>query len=162
MRNKAIITKTVLANSYIDNFFFYSKPSDIIINTSIDLIVLSCMSDDFQVLDSELRKYYHVRKDHWAKNGNYRRRRVYENNTGTIGLFYQTKEPYIPSFRIHLHQPTKEIMEQFSFLFMSVDIFPLVSKIELALDFYSNSSLFLKELLDQHLFLKYQRSKSKK
>jgi hypothetical protein len=87
MKNK-VITDTGLANSYIDNFYFYSKLSEIKINTSIDLIVLSCMCDDFQALGNELRKYYDSQEGPWLPEGKFQRKTIYLNDTDTIDLLH--------------------------------------------------------------------------
>jgi hypothetical protein len=65
-------------------------------------------------------------------------------------------------FLFYLHQPSRPVMYQFHAVFRRLGLFPLIKKIELAWDFYVNNVWGFQEMIEQHLFLKHQRSPSKK
>jgi len=92
--------------------------------------------------------------------------RVYKNHTGTIDLFYlQVMNGKFTKFQflMKLHQPGNEMMSTVDAIFKSLGISPIISKIELAWDFFTSNTdcaFELKEFLERHLFLKYQRNSS--
>jgi hypothetical protein len=152
------------ANSYTQYLYLYSKDTDLNVKTSIDLIVLSCEESEFKLLDEEFKKYYKVNTDHALYEGNFKRRRVYENSAGKVDLLYRSKRFggrfYKPMFLIYLHQPSRSVICQLHSIFKKLGIVPLVKKIELAWDFYIINVWGFQGVIEQHLFLKYQRSPS--
>ncbi|MFH0813082.1 MAG: hypothetical protein V2A69_09635 [Pseudomonadota bacterium] len=163
MGKKTIGLKADRRNSYIENDYFPFDLSEITIKTSIDVIILSCLTTDFTTLDNELKQFYRVFKDHRLTRGIYTRKRVYQSPPDTIDLFYAPKINLIrPQFFIALHQPHPEIMQRINSIFIKLSISPKISKIELAWDFYVINIWGFKEFLERHLFLKYQRNSARK
>lgn len=166
MKTKKYINDRLWANSYIEFSYFYPKLTEINVKTTIDLIVLSCEETDFKLLDEQLQKYYKVQTDHGLPEGNFKRKKVYMNSSGTIDLMYRSKrfdgKFYKPMFLFYLHQPSRSVMYQLDAVFKKLGIFPLVKKIELAWDFYVNNVWGFQEMIEQHLFLRHQRNPSRK
>jgi hypothetical protein len=154
------------ANNYKDDFYFTLKLPDFDIKTSVDLINLSGIRTKFSMLDNAMKEHLKVQQDYPLSKGNFRRKRVYENHTGTVDLFHQpvTGIKYMPyQFLMYLHQPNTEMITLIDRIFKSLGISPLISKIELAWDFYTSTTpgaYVLKEYFERHLFLKYQKSPS--
>jgi hypothetical protein len=156
------------ANNYIGDFYFPLKIPDFDIKTSVDLIILSGIRAKFSMLDNAMKKHFKVQQDYRSPNVNFRRERVYKNHTGSIRLLYDPvkNNNYMPyQFLMYLRQPNTEMITLIVRIFRSLGISPLISKIELAWDFYSSTTpgaYMLKEYIERHLFLKYQKSPSRK
>jgi hypothetical protein len=164
MHNKKSIAGGGGANSNIDNVYFSSQLTNIKVKTSIDLIILSLKETHFDTLITQLLKHYREDSDNYVHKGNFRRKKVFKNNTDRMSLFYQSKEYnvdfYIPRVLLYLHQPTKHMMDQLHSIFVGSGISPKITKLELAWDFYTEDVWSFKEWIEQHLFLKYQRKPS--
>jgi hypothetical protein len=120
---------------------------------------------DFKLVDKEMKKHFSVPSGYRITVGKFARKKIYENDHGTIDLLYKPKanDAYMKfNFLFILHQPNYEMMTQLDYIFRRSGIYPLVSKIELAWDFSCVSVWDLLEFLRRHLFLKYQRNPAKR
>jgi hypothetical protein len=165
MRKSITPIESAVANSYIENLNFFFDLTEITINTTIDLIKLSATGCNFTLIDKEMRNHFKVCSGYRLPAGKFERKIIYGNDHGTIDLFYKpkAKNAYMRyRFLFLLHQPNREMMAQLDYIFRRLGIYPLVSKIELAWDFYGVSVWCLMEFLRRHLFLKYQRSPAKR
>jgi len=165
MERKASTRKWIDPISYIENNYFSIEPGELTINTTLDLIILSARGIDLNLIHKKLKKYFKRVNNHWLSKGNFKRKSTYENDHGTFDLIYNPKSTSVymeGRFLVILHQPNTEMMGLLDQAFKETSIFPIVNKMELAWDFYGLSVWYLQEFLEQHLFLKYQRSPSRK
>jgi len=58
MKRKASTRKRADPNSYIENIYFSLEPSEITINTTLDLIILSAKGFDLNLIHKKLKKYF--------------------------------------------------------------------------------------------------------
>ncbi|CAB5110462.1 hypothetical protein D3OALGA1CA_1993 [Olavius algarvensis associated proteobacterium Delta 3] len=146
------------------NFIFFFDHKKINIKTSVDAIHLiafrHCPSKFMDILN---RRYNVIRNVRIKKD--YKRERKYATESGNIRLIYKLRSANYgnpSSFQLYLHQPSTISMNNLSNLFAANGINPIVSHLELAWDFFLDGQglSFLKEYLENHVFLKYQRSHS--
>ena len=82
--------------------------------------------------------------------------RDYTNGVCKLSVFYKPKKQLgSTKILIHLHQPSEELCNSLTSIFLRIGLEPKMSKIDLAWDFYaSNTRLFREDFLASHLFLK--------
>lgn len=151
------------ADSYVHYDYFPIDISDIIINTSIDRIVLSS-TQSIDNLHRELVKHFKVKSEYNLKKGNFKRKRIYINSSSNIDLLYKPIEKpfFVTKFLLTLYQPGKDIISLFNHVFNKLFIQTKIKTIEFAWDFYGCNVWLLQEFLERHLFLKYQRKPSRR
>jgi len=155
----------ISAYSNVHNNYFSFDLYEIITVTSVDLLVLSNIPDDVLGIDKELGKYNFSVMEYQISDNNFKRRRVYKKNASEVFDII-----FMPFFHrrwfdkpvMTLYQPTPDLMHLISSIFMELDIAPIINKIELAWDFYVVNCWGFIEHLERHLFLKYQRTPSRK
>lgn len=164
MERKASTTKCGGPSSNVENIYFSIEPHELTINTTLDLVILSAKGTDLNLIHKKLKKYFKRVNDYRLSRGKFKRKSTYENDHGYFDLLYnpKSKSVYMQGyFLIILHQPNTVMMGILDQALKETSIFPTVNKIELAWDFYGLNPCYVKEFLQQHLFLRYQRSPSK-
>jgi hypothetical protein len=144
--------------------FFGPHLSDFTIKTSIDKMNISVKSLDPDLIISKLLRHYYFINKFKPKGDRYDHIVNFKNELNKVSLLYSNKIYVRPLFIIH--DPTPAVIDIFISVFKALDkngIDPKVSLLELAWDFYSDifeHLLHLKESIDRHTFLRYQRQNS--
>jgi hypothetical protein len=151
-------------NNY-DDIFYISDMPDFTVKPHIDKIRVSSIHPSFLNKLSTLLQENGFRKksDLKLKKGKYQKKRTFTNGTIEVGIFYNPANSSIgwsPPIFIEIQDPTQEILDWFDWQFSNLRIFPKVSQVEMAFDFYTGDPGYLQIILDRHLFLRYQRRPS--
>lgn len=165
---------TASSNNHIDPFYF----SNFFIHKHIDKIQYSSNvnADEkfiFRIIESN---GYKRKSKHKLSKGNYSFKDTYRhpNQIAVVEVIYQLKPEVreahelkygycrLPAFLITVHDPNQEIINLLSSSCVNRGIKLMVSKIELAYDFYNKtggSRIELYDFLKNHLLLKHSSSK---
>jgi hypothetical protein len=154
-------------NNYITQVYF--SPPRHSIQKKIDLITLSTIDpDEKQSIDDLLvQNGFRAISDQKMTRGNFAMKRTYESKSddAKVEILHSPKSSFRgrPTLILTIHDPHESLLELFHSFFRSRDIHPKVSQMELAFDFFTSTvrDLWnLKDFLESHLFLKYQRTNS--
>lgn len=149
-------------NNYADSF--YTSIPDFLLTPGIDKIKLSSIHSSLLKPISDLLTENGFKKKSELKleKGKFQKKRTYTDGRTEIGILYNPSysemgwQPILMS----IDDPTQEILDLLDWLFTRSLILPKISQIEIAFDFYNEAPVILKEFLDRHLLLKYQRRPS--
>ncbi len=155
------------ANSYPPLFTIQSQCTEIHIDkaqVTIDRIVLTTFYLPFKTLDNALHAISTNKKDTGTRNRNgtinpHERIKTYSLQGKRLSVPYDTYHDSNEPQRlfITLDEPDGIMMEAVNKIFLSFNIVPFVSKIEIAWDFYTGNVLLLQEWMEKHLWLSYNR-----
>ena len=117
------------------------------------------------VVDKILKKNgFRVISDVKLKKGNYEMKRRYRSIDGRINIdfFHGFKGSYkgSPTLLLTIHDPFTDLLIYFDQVFKYHQIYPKLSRIEIAFDFYTDNTFEVYNFLQSHLFLKYQKTNS--
>jgi hypothetical protein len=166
MKSTQSIIDPSMANDYVYHIYNNPEHFEFYIKTGIDLIVLSNIKSNIHILDSVLKKYkFNTVKDIELSKGKYQRKKIYTYKSSTIDILYKPiliSEFYPTKSLIYFHQPDQATIDLMDSILSKLGEFPILSKIELDWDFYTVNVWGLKEFIERHLFLRYQRTGSRK
>ncbi|MGO8761137.1 MAG: hypothetical protein ACLP2P_04020 [Desulfobaccales bacterium] len=137
---------------------------DFTLRASIDWLSLSYIHLRFlnPICDLLSANGFKRTKKNPLSKGKFNRTKTYCDNDISIQLFYDMrfKGELIPTTRIEIHDPSKEILHLFHSYFSKFSIFHKLSQVELTFDFYTENLEDFQEFLDNKLYLRYQKQKS--
>jgi hypothetical protein len=148
-------------NNYIPEIYF---PKFSLI-PKIDLATLSNIHPKEQSLVERIliENGFRVISDLKIEKVNYDMKRRYSfDNEIFVDLLHGFKGKYRgrPTLLLTIHDPFHDLLVLFDQAFKYHEIYPKLSKIELALDFYTDNTFEVFNFLINHLLLKYQKSNS--
>jgi hypothetical protein len=153
------------ANSYMDDSYLSLDLGEININTHIHKIKLTFDVGDLESLNNKIKSIYRLASDYRLSSGNFERKRVYQENLTKIDFIYKPRSDKAFMRKkaiLVLYQPSTESMNRVDSILKGLSIYCNISVIEFAFDFYSPFTFPLYEFLMRYLFLKYQRSPSRR
>jgi hypothetical protein len=176
---KTIKKTTHSEGAYNYNAYFYFSPFPFQVVKSIDFLTLSISRKSMtnaleigsMVLDhvsirETLKKGGFHSKIQGRYNPEEKRWYVYcdefyhpDNEIG-IFIWYLPKSVHLPPLYMKIHNPNGKVIRLLYRLFNSHHVQPNFSEVELTFDFFVANRVGFSDFLRNHLFLKYQRSKS--
>ena len=149
----------------MDDNYLSLDLGEINIDTHIHKLKLTFDVVDLESLNSKIKSIYRLASDYRLSSGNFERKRVYQSNSTKIDFIYKpgSDKAFMKKKAILvLYQPSTESMNRVDSILKSLSIYCSVSAIEFAFDFYSPFTFPLYEFILRYLFLRYQRSPSRR
>jgi len=149
----------------MDDNYLSLDLGEINIDTHIHKLKLTFDVVDLESLNSKIKSIYRLASDYRLSSGNFERKRVYQSNSTKIDFIYKpgSDKAFMKKKAILvLYQPSTESMNRVDSILKSLSIYCSVSAIEFAFDFYSPFTFPLYEFIMRYLFLRYQRSPSRR